>query len=664
MSKHLLSFMVALFAVCAIAQDDLDMNFEDMSLEDLLNVEVTVASKNEETAADAPSSVSVFTRAEIQNMGITDLYELVNYVPGFQSMRDTTSGRTQSLASRGRLTSDLGTDILVLVNGRRLNESHTGGATEMSRLISIDHVKQVEIIRGPGSALYGSNAFLGVINIVTVENNEAIARGGTLNYRDIAANLHGEEGDWRWSVFARGFEDEGQSYDVADPFGPALDPAFVTTSTTDPQEGFDALVKIGYKKLTLSFYHSQRNFSDFYQFDRLGNGYNREETQVSFMDFKWTAVDNDRHKVDLSGGITRYHWDALARILPATLPLAPGFNLQQNFLAGPILTNEYQNLALDWTFFLNERNTINAGVTFEVYENTDSANQQTHDGFLNYLGGVQELRNELSFVDNIDRDVLGVYIQDKFRITDNFSAIVGVRYDDYSDFGDTTNPRGALIWNPFEGGKFKVMYGEAFRAPVYSETAVRNNPQIQANPTLDPEAIQTIEVAYVQSFSRFQGTITYFDNTIEDAIIFQPVPDTTLNTPVNSASDFEANGFELEIQAQLSSHFLTRASFTSIDEGTTAAFPEQFGSLVLNFNMKGFNANFNAIYRDKIDALPNQDSYWVGNLNLRQQFSQKMSVGVMAKNVFDEDYLTPSSGFLTAVPNRGRQYWLYTNFKL
>ena len=82
MRSILQNLMVFILACTLSAAQDEDLDFSEMSLEDLLNVEVTVASKSEETVDDAPSSVTVFSRAEIQNMGITNLYDLLNYVPG------------------------------------------------------------------------------------------------------------------------------------------------------------------------------------------------------------------------------------------------------------------------------------------------------------------------------------------------------------------------------------------------------------------------------------------------------------------------------------------------------------------------------------------------------------------------------------------------------
>ncbi len=157
-----------------------DKELLGLSLTDLLNVEVEIASKTKETVADAPSSVTVFTQDEIRNMGISTLYELLNYVPGFQASQDISYSRAERIAARGRST-PASESVLVLIDGHRLNDANSSSATVFSPRIIVENIQQIEIIRGPGSALYGSSAFLGVINIITLtdSNYAALKLGDT-----------------------------------------------------------------------------------------------------------------------------------------------------------------------------------------------------------------------------------------------------------------------------------------------------------------------------------------------------------------------------------------------------------------------------------------------------------------------------------------------------
>ena len=169
--------------------DTLPSHFH-MTLDELLGVKITVASRTEEMIEEAPSSVTVYTRREILNMGVRHLEELMNFVPGFQTARtDEYLQQINAPAARGRRANATGLDILLLIDGQRINESWTGGWAALAAFITVENIKQVEFIRGPGSALYGSNAFLGVINVVIVADvNQTYLGGGS--HRTYEGILH------------------------------------------------------------------------------------------------------------------------------------------------------------------------------------------------------------------------------------------------------------------------------------------------------------------------------------------------------------------------------------------------------------------------------------------------------------------------------------------
>ena len=150
-------------------QKKVDRNIEElmkMDLEELLNVKISVASKFNEEQVLSPSNVTVFTKKEIERMGLRSLDELINFVPGFQSQKQVSYGNSSTIQVRGKPENGyLSKDVLVLKDGVRLNDYLTGGSSFITRSINIQNLEKIEIIRGPGSALYGSNAFLGVINL-------------------------------------------------------------------------------------------------------------------------------------------------------------------------------------------------------------------------------------------------------------------------------------------------------------------------------------------------------------------------------------------------------------------------------------------------------------------------------------------------------------------
>lgn len=154
-----------------------------LSLDELLAFKVNVANQLPTEAYKAPSSVTIFTGHQIRSYGIYTLEQLLTQIPGFQVSRGEEGGGTFSISTRGR-RADRGAnrDLLILLDGLRLNEPMTTGAMLQERQISLLNVERVEIIRGPGSAVHGANAFLGVINIVTDRDaNEVSASVGAFD---------------------------------------------------------------------------------------------------------------------------------------------------------------------------------------------------------------------------------------------------------------------------------------------------------------------------------------------------------------------------------------------------------------------------------------------------------------------------------------------------
>ena len=275
-------------AVLGQVKEDEYTNF---SLEELLDVEVTVASKTEETIADAPSSVTVFTRREMDHMGVTTLNELLQFVPGFQSARDVTHNTAWRIVARNIFSGPFNPRILILKDGVRLNVSHSGSSNRMARDLTLAGIKQVEIIRGSGSALYGSNAFLGVINLVTNRDETSVdLRAGELGGRYAALNLSQDISKFYFSLSASRYKDDGFLYEGLTERLPIGNNGPLYDFTRDPQDRFDAHFTLSGKKFDFTVSHQTRILKDFYLFVSLGNGINHLNMEHSFYSLKYKAM--------------------------------------------------------------------------------------------------------------------------------------------------------------------------------------------------------------------------------------------------------------------------------------------------------------------------------------------------------------------------------------
>ena len=645
---YLLAFIFCLFFVSTTMASDIA---QEMSLEDLLNLKVTVASKTEQSIGDAPSSVTVITREEMLNLGMTCVEDVLNYIPGFVVYRDTNSSRKQHISVRGGRFYD----VLFLYNGQRLNGSYQSGYSNATQFIPVENIKQIEIIRGPGSALYGSNAFLGVVNIVTVDDvNNVYVAAGNMERKEAAINLSKSvDDDMTIAGFVKGFSDIGFKY------GKEMDTWGIEDRSRDPQKGFSASLTLKYKKFTFDVRHTETQIQDFIMFDAFGDGINESQLAQSHVNMKYSHIFTDRFDMDVSVGYLYDRWDSFFTQVPAGYyPVefdntgAPTAFSDNQLAGGPYLTSTNGTANVDGRYKLTDTNSLIFGLSLEYYKNIECSNQ----GFWNYGGGADfEYFGTLNpdvqgkeFNLEEDRKVVGIYIQDQQEIGDSLSLTVGMRYDDYSDFGNSFNPRAAIVYTSPIQSKVKLMYGEAFRAPNFSELYDKNNPSFAGNPDLDAEKVRTFEAAYIQNLDLLQGTLTFFHSKVSDRIDLGDERlvegDETSPKIYDNLDDRTTKGLELELKIVPVKQLMIGATYLHfIDpEKDVLSVPANSGSINANCHIGRYNWNVSGLYRESHKLIPSQDDYWIINTALSVSLTDNMRLKGVIHNLFDEDYYTYS----------------------
>ena len=525
-----------------------------MPIEQLMNICVYGASKYEQKLMEAPASVSIVNKDEIKKYGYRNLADILRSVRGFFVTNDR---NYQYLGIRGfNRPGDYNTRFLLLVDGHRLNDGlYDSAPIGYDFPVDIDLIDRVEVIRGPSSSIYGTNAFLAVVNVITrngrdmcdkVNGLEASADGGSFNsYKGRLS--YGKQ-------WAEGPEVlvSGSYYDSR---GPQL--YFSEFNTPDTRNGIarncdyenfqSAFSKFSFKDFTLTGVYSNRE-----------KGVPTGSYGTVFGDPRNRTIDT-RAYLDLKYDHTWANdWQFLARFSLDHYPYNGYYFYNQANPGEPMAIVENRDIGqADWwggemqvtkTFF--ERHKVIAGAEYRDYFHLNQANYDVGP-FTPYLD------------DKRDAKVWAYYAQDEFTILKTLKLNAGLRYDHYSTFGGSLNPRVGLIYNPFKQTALKLLYGQAFRAPNAYELFYQDGGFTQkASAGLKPEKINTYEVVWEQYFAKnYRFTAAGYYYKINDLITQQVDPTDGLIVFKNTEK-VEAKGLEFELGGKWESGLEGRLSYT------------------------------------------------------------------------------------------------------
>ncbi|MCB0310029.1 MAG: TonB-dependent receptor plug domain-containing protein, partial [Bdellovibrionales bacterium] len=213
----IITAVLSSFLVRQACAEEKELDLLDLDMEELLRVEVvSSASKYEQNMSEAPSSVTIITRRQIELLGYRTFSELIRGVRGFYSTNDRNYSYT-GVRGFGR-PADFDTRLLVLLDGHRLNENvYESAVLGLDFMIDLDLVERIEIVRGPSSSLYGTNAFFGVINVITrsgaeVHGIEVSAQAGSFDNRQGRVTFGNKyENGAEVLLSGTGFDNDGQS---------------------------------------------------------------------------------------------------------------------------------------------------------------------------------------------------------------------------------------------------------------------------------------------------------------------------------------------------------------------------------------------------------------------------------------------------------------------
>jgi len=658
------------------AEADTNANIFNLTLEQLLDITVTTPAKTTQRLQEAPSSISVFSSADIEALGLQTLEELLNYVSGVQYHRD---GLGSQINFRSRASD--GNDILVLLNGIRLNDPISASAFIGFQNISLFSIDKVEIIKGPGSSLYGSNAYNGIISLTTKENAKEFNFGfGSFESQFVrsAMNFHGD--NWKIDLNLETSSDEGQHYPAFFNFFGHLEP------TQDPISGNHSYLSAEYYNLTINAGQHNRLSEDFV-FTSQGNGINKLDVNSNYIQLKYAFAATDT--VNFSFSLEQVVSDQSTVLLQLPADVASTF--WSNGAITPFIGGNYkkayskritvdgswqQSDKSDWIFGLEFREEKNDEITFQG--NWDPEINRASNGFT-FIPKKGEYTRELWWFGNYQplvpqssRKISSIYLQDNLQLSEKWQLTIGGHYDDYEDVGSDLSIRGGLINQYSEKITFKLLYGEAFRAPTLFELNALIATGLIGNPELKPETVDTFELVWLQDWGEVQSSVTYyqskFTNVIEQVTVDDIVSGFASFQPQNMG-DLDLTGWEIDLKAKLSEQLTLSASYSHANEFVKLGSADTTSSLSFNFHQNKFNVNLSGIFHTKVLsrlATAEQqyetyiDSFWLAKLHTTYALTSNIKLLFTINNLFDETYYgySVSNGLEQGSPNRERNWML------
>jgi len=598
---------------------------------------VSIATGRKQLLSKAPAVASVVTADDIKKMGAKDIEQALESVAGLHVSRRSAEYNPVILM-RG-IHSDFNAQVLMLINGIPITNVYTGDRGLVWGGMPVENISRIEVIRGPGSAVYGADAFAGTINIITktadeIDGLETGVSTGSFDTQRAWALYGGNVNEWDVAFSMELLDTNGHDEKInADRAslapGVSLAPGGVNTGKKSVETRIDiSKDEWRYRMGFQGRYDVETGAGVFEALDAIGKA-DSERFNVDVTYHKPNFSENWDVQGTLSYFSSSFDTDNI-HLLPAGAGGAPPAGL----IGSPDVYEQHYryDMSAFFTGFEDHDVRIGAGIHY--------IDQYKVEETKNFPGPIFN-RTEA-------RTVRYLFLQDEWGFSNDWSLTTGLRYDSYSDFGDTVNPRVALVWDTSYNLTTKFLYGRAFRAPSFNEQFNMGNPVAVGNEDLDPEVINTYEIAFDYTHSGdLSGGLNLFYYDMEDIIRFTPV---AMNT-----GDQTGYGLELEFEWQLTNdtsisgnYALQRSEDEATDDDAGHA-PQQQIYLRADHTMSdNWNVSSQLNYvmdRKRVsgDTRKDVDDYATWDVTLkRAMWFGGFDVLVTLHNLADEEVLEPS----------------------
>ncbi|WP_305333838.1 TonB-dependent siderophore receptor [Nitrosomonas sp.] len=601
-----------------------------------MNISIVGASKYEQKQQQVAAAVSVITRADIRTYGWRTLNQALASLPGIHTTYDY---QYEYLGTRGfGLPGDFNSRVLITINGNRINDAtYDQGPTGRDFPLDIDLIERIEYFPGPGSAVYGQNAMMGVVNIVT--RTGASVNGAELSTSYQTAETMPQERATFGKKFSNGTDAllsfsglQSRGADRSFDYGESGISGVARRLEGENVKQLFAQATHG--PLAFDFIYGDRRKDDptgmFFSDPLVAGQFQRDRrlnTQIQYND----NFANDTLNVLGRFFLGQYRYDN---------PLIYGG--EKTLSTGP---SDWHGAELRLLSTALSNHKLMAGVE---YQNNTSIKQS----FQNF----DHPEDNIAIKSSVVR--VGVYAQDEWRITDTLSATVGLRYD-YSawigSLGNRLSPRGALIWQATPKTTFKALYGRAHRSPNAYERDYTDGISQVANPGLRSEMVDTAElVADYLPLPNMNLRATVYAWDMHNVIALGIDPVSGLSQYQQTSQKVLARGTELSMDKTWDWGARLRSSFgiqnAEQQDSHLPNSPYHLGKLNISIPIPlitGLRAGYELQYYGKRKTLDgtHTDNYVLSNLNLVTNVPQikGLEASLSVFNLFNENYRHPAA---------------------
>ena len=504
-----------------------------------LNPLVVTASRSEHSLADAPASVSVITAEQIKARGAGNLLEALRGVPGL-SLNGRQVGGRKTLSIRG--AEDRHT--LVLIDGRRISSTDDtiGHSDYQYGWVAMEQIERIEVVRGPMSALYGSEAVGGVINIITRKGGQQwhggasvrgeLGEGPAGDGHQMSASASGPLGEW--FDLALGVEDRRRE--------PTPRPENKATSDIEGQDRQSGNLRLGFtpsegQRLQLDMLRSEET-----------RRRHEQNTRLPARPYYLDTYDLQRRQDALT-------WQADWSLLRSELRYSEAEfevnNKRSNNIA-PTRPQRLEDRVWDGNlaFALGDSHSLTLGA-------------ERREEFLENAGLTGGSDSALH---------KALYVQDEIALADDWALTLGTRLDHHAIFGSESSPRAYLVWRASPELTIKGGYGEAFRAPTLKQISpnyvgAEGPHTFLGNADIQPETSRSWEIGADWRDEQSAYTATLFRSEIKDLIYYNLLRRVGPRSiyQYDNISEARIDGLEVALRRALGGGFSLASSMTWLD---------------------------------------------------------------------------------------------------